>query len=341
MKKFPNINNRPKTAIQKFYHNKNITSKTQYNPKKLTKDTNDNKKKKIYLFDPYETDDLPENKKNKYCFPKNQNQYYQVLCNKDATLGDLKWCTKLRNYFENKNSKKDDDEGRLKTKTFKSPSFYDADLEKYKKRNKTNEIKKRPMTSKISNYNYVNHLLTNRFAGSPNGDIFNFETTLRQYNNNNNQDILKSEKNWKELPYNFLEKQYPIFLPPTTENDKVNWKKIEKYTYKPCMTEYKKVLVGKDEILQKKYVKVNNGISYGNIGEHLSFKPYSDVFQDINTFKNKHILTHHGNSLCHFELGLRLYGPIVRKKIRRKGKENFNKNINDVQQNENVDVKNK
>ena len=186
----------------------------------------------------------------------------------------------------------------------------------------------------------MNHLLTNRFAGTPNGDIFNFETNLRQYNDNN-QDILKSEKNWKDLPYKFLEKQYPIFLPPTTDNDKLNWKKIEKYTYKPCMTEYKKVLVGKDEILQKKYVKVNNGISYGNIGEHLAYGPYTDVFQDINSSKNKHILTHHGNSLCHFELGLRLYGPIIRKKIRRKGKENFNKNINDNLENDKIDLKNK
>ena len=335
MKKFPNIQNRPKTAI---YPNKIKTKNTQYNQKKIIKDSN--KKKKIYDFEPYETDQLPENKNKKYSFSKNQNQYIQILSNKDATLGDLKWCLKLRNYFDNKNIKKDDDEGRIKTKNFKSPSFYDADLEKYKKRNKTNEIKKRPLTSKISNYNYVNHLLTNRFAGSPNGDIFNFETNLRQYNDNN-QDILKSEKNWKDLPYKFLEKQYPIFLPPTTDNDKLNWKKIEKYTYKPCMTEYKKVLVGKDEILQKKYVKVNNGISYGNIGEHLAYGPYTDVFQDINSSKNKHILTHHGNSLCHFELGLRLYGPIIRKKIRRKGKENFNKNINDDLENDKIDLKNK
>ena len=335
MKKFPNIQNRPKTAI---YPNKIKTKNTQYNQKKIIKDSN--KKKKIYDFEPYETDQLPENKNKKYSFSKNQNQYVQILSNKDATLGDLKWCLKLRNYFDNKNIKKDDDEGRIKTKNFKSPSFYDADLEKYKKRNKTNEIKKRPLTSKISNYNYVNHLLTNRFAGSPNGDIVNFETNLRQYNDNN-QDILKSEKNWKDLPYKFLEKQYPIFLPPTTDNDKLNWKKIEKYTYKPCMTEYKKVLVGKDEILQKKYVKVNNGISYGNIGEHLAYGPYTDVFQDINSSKNKHILTHHGNSLCHFELGLRLYGPIIRKKIRRKGKENFNKNINDDLENDKIDLKNK
>jgi hypothetical protein len=335
MKKFPNIQNRPKTAI---YPNKIKTKNTQYNQKKIIKDSN--KKKKIYDFEPYETDQIPENKNKKYSFSKNQNQYVQILSNKDATLGDLKWCLKLRNYFDNKNIKKDDDEGRIKTKNFKSPSFYDADLEKYKKRNKTNEIKKRPLTSKISNYNYVNHLLTNRFAGSPNGDIFNFETNLRQYNDNN-QDILKSEKNWKDLPYKFLEKQYPIFLPPTTDNDKLNWKKIEKYTYKPCMTEYKKVLVGKDEILQKKYVKVNNGISYGNIGEHLAYGPYTDVFQDINSSKNKHILTHHGNSLCHFELGLRLYGPIIRKKIRRKGKENFNKNINDDLENDKIDLKNK
>ena len=335
MKKFPKIQNRPKTAI---YPNKIKTKNTQYNQKKIIKDSN--KKKKIYDFEPYETDQLPENKNKKYSFSKNQNQYVQILSNKDATLGDLKWCLKLRNYFDNKNIKKDDDEGRIKTKNFKSPSFYDADLEKYKKRNKTNEIKKRPLTSKISNYNYVNHLLTNRFAGSPNGDIFNFETNLRQYNDNN-QDILKSEKNWKDLPYKFLEKQYPIFLPPTTDNDKLNWKKIEKYTYKPCMTEYKKVLVGKDEILQKKYVKVNNGISYGNIGEHLAYGPYTDVFQDINSSKNKHILTHHGNSLCHFELGLRLYGPIIRKKIRRKGKENFNKNINDDLENDKIDLKNK
>ena len=338
MKKFPNIQNRPKTAI---YSNKIKTTNSQFNQKKLIKDTKDNKKKKIYEFNPYETDQLPENKNKKYNFPKNQNNYIQILSNKDASLGDLKWCLKLRNYFDNKNIKKDDDEGRIKTKNFKSPSFYDADLEKYKKRNKTNEIKKRPLTSKISNYNYVNHLLTNRFAGTPNGDIFNFETNLRQYNNDNNQDLLKSEKNWKDLPYKFLEKQYPIFLPPTTDNDKLNWKKIEKYTYKPCMTEYKKVLVGKDEILQKKYVKVNNGISYGNIGEHLAYEPYSDVFQDINTSKNKHILTYHGNSLCHFELGLRLYGPIIRKKIRRKGKENFNKNINDNLENDKIDLKNK
>ena len=72
-----------------------------------------------------------------------------------------------------------------------------------KKEIKTNKIKNRQLSSKITNYNYVNHLLTNRFAGSTNRDIFNFETTLRQYNND--KELLKVEKNWKELPYKFLE----------------------------------------------------------------------------------------------------------------------------------------
>ena len=43
MKKFPNIQNRPKTAI---YSNKIKTTNSQFNQKKLIKDTKDNKKKK-------------------------------------------------------------------------------------------------------------------------------------------------------------------------------------------------------------------------------------------------------------------------------------------------------
>ena len=72
-------------------------------------------------------------------------------------------------------------------------------------------------------------------------------------------------------------------------------------------------------------MKINKNVTEGWMGEHLEREKYNIKYATKNVQSFKHLLTYHGNSLSHFEVGLRsfkgnVFNPLTKPKIIHKKK---------------------
>ena len=296
--------------------------------------------KTVYaITEPYDTFDIPDLKQNSSqnkC-AKNINDLRHLITTVPSVGNSgLKWMINLRNHPFKKQEKIPTEEDNIdsdnkqsnnnneKEKTvinFNAPSFYDDDLSKYKTRN--NFFKnKRPLSTKLNpNFVEISHLVNNRLGESVNSTQYNFETTLRI---NKLKSIINNKHKWNNIPNKLNTNTYNECLPPCNEKSIENMNKLEKYTSRPFQVMFDKTFIGKSQIRTKKLVKDKLRKS-PYLGEHLSSRPYSNKYQDAETFRNHEIMQKHNNTMCLFELCLRHYGPIERKAIKRKGNEEIKK----------------
>ena len=252
--------------------------------------------------------------------PTNINSYLHLIRGSSFGIYDnLNWALRLRDYsFKGLNNTKVIDykdyyyrenletnflkpEKIKLTDNFNPPSYYETDLNKYKKRM---QPEKRPLITQMNpNYDKIKHLLFGNNQGKVNYSQFLFETTLR------NLKGAKSEgkKKWEILPIVKTNKKIIKFLSPVTEKGKLNLKNIEKYISKNYQINLEKATYGGDSII-KRNIFNNKNYTISGMGETLGDEKYDNIFGDNNMFANKRILSTHTNQQCKFELGLRLYG---------------------------------
>lgn len=270
----------------------------------------------ITITDPYDT--LPDEKGKMSTVPKNINEYKHLMCHNNLIgHGEIKWALGLRtnqNFYNDKNKKRKQQQ--KTTVLFHPPSFYDEDLSKFKTKNKI-----RPFSSNISNFSKISHL-TKNYGESVNGSQFNFETTLRNFKTRNGDFYNKNE--WNDVPFTSRITDEVKFSSPFTQYSIETMNKIDKFTSRPFSVKYEKTTVGVDTIKRKK-IFPDNTVALGTFGEHMSLRPYSSKYQDVDTFRNHELLGKHTNSQCLFELCLRVNGNIERTKIKRKKKEEMEK----------------
>ena len=152
--------------------------------------------------------------------PTNINLYHHLICDRNfGIFGNLNWALRLRDYnhkgvndtkvidykdyyYRENNDKDDTKKERIQfkhekiklTDNFNPPSYYEEDLNKYKKRR---QIEKRSLITELNpNYNRIRHLLFGNNNGNVNYSQFNFESTLR----NIKYDKTKENKKWQVLP---------------------------------------------------------------------------------------------------------------------------------------------
>ena len=306
-------------------------------------------------------------------FNKNTNEFEHLLRNNtNIDYGNFKWIIKLRNYnnnnnnsdykyktsnnfYNNKTNNFNDSNNNIEnnesnrtlriSKTVKNlgpPSFYQNDLEKYKIRN-LKKINNNNIYKENLNFRTIRHLTKNKSnIGTISNDMFLYMSSIRE--NKSAKNIFINPNKWKDLSYVNKYPDFPISSSPKNKNLLEIYNKIKKYISKPYNINFKKIKFNGNNLIQKTMSK-NNDLIFSEIGDHLSKIPYNNIFQEINTFKIKELLKKHNNTQCLFELNLRQYSPIIRKKIRRKGKENFGKkeedNINYIEnKNEKEDINN-
>ena len=250
--------------------------------------------------------------------PTNINSYQHLLRGTDFGIYEnLNWALRLRDYnHKGMNDKVVDykdyyyremvkiseikQEKVQLTQNFNPPSFYDEDLNKYKRRIKT---AKGPLIAKLNpNFYKIRHLLFGNNNGKVNYSQFKFETTLRDINYDNNNE----NKKWQILPIVKTDKYMTKFLSPITPKGIEYLKNIEKYLHKNYEYTFKNDYIGNDKI-KKKVIYANKNYTISGIGETLGDEKYNNHFWDNNMFANKKILSIESNPQCKFELGLRHY----------------------------------
>ena len=267
--------------------------------------------------------------KNNSLLPTNINSYQHLIRGTDFGIYDnLNWALRLRDYNhkgmndtkvidykdyyyrENiKTSEIKHEEKIQLTENFNPPSYYDIDLEKYKKRMKSSG---KPLLMQMNpNFNKIRHLLFGNNNGKVNYSQFSFESTLRNIKSGKNNE----NKKWQILPTvkNNNKKYIAKYLAPVTPQGIQNLKNIEKYIHKNYDYNLKDIMVGEDRV-KKKIIYNNRNFTISGIGETLGDQKYNNYFGDKNIFANKKILSTATNEQCKFELGLRIYGNYEDKK---------------------------
>ena len=322
----------PKKLLELIQLKKNSNQKISLK-KPLISISTPQKEKHIEYYDSTKKDKPRKNS----LMPTNINMFQHLITGSNfGIFENLNWALGLRNAGKinirnNELSKK-----RINiTSTFNEPSFYNEDLEKYKKN------KKKSYDSKIvklnPNYDKIKHLLLGKKTGNINHSQFNFSTCLRDYNNNKNKEDKEKDKeikinsererNWKYLPLPKIKGDNYIVkcLGPVTEVGIQNVKKLEKIMPKNYEIKHGEAVVGNDKIKTKILVN-NKNYTVCGFGEYLGDPKYDNKFGDNNMFANKGILREASNNLSKFELGLRLYGShkniknINQIKLRKKSK---------------------
>ena len=259
-----------------------------------------------------------ENANTNSLLPTNINSYRHLLRGTDFGIYEnLNWTLRLRDYShkgmhnkvidykdyyyrENAKTSEIKQEKMQLTQDFNPPSYYDEDLNKYKRRIQTAS---RPLIKQLNpNFNKIKHLLFGNNNGKVNYSQFKFETTLRnlKYEKNN------ENKKWQVLPVVKTDKYMTRFLSPVTPKGIDHLKNIEKYIHKNYEYNFKDEYVGNDKI-KKKLIYDNKNYTISGIGETLGDEKYNNHFWDNNMFANKKILSTESNPQCKFELGLRHY----------------------------------
>jgi hypothetical protein len=255
--------------------------------------------------------------------PKNINEY-KHLFNSFFNLSNLDWTLDLRDFSKTKKKFID-----IKNLThINVPSFYETDYQKYF--NKTHLKTSNSVEPFLHEKNpfELNHLVANN-PKTINSSQLNFETTLRKFKKPKGTTIFKAKNKWKDLEYKPKD-ILNTFLPPITNKDKEHFEKISKFLIRPYEKTFEKIDYEGAKIIKKK-MKINKNVTEGWMGEHLEREKYNIKYATKNVQSFKHLLAYHGNSLTHFEVGLRsfkgnVFNPLTKPKIIHKKKIYKNEN---------------
>jgi hypothetical protein len=249
--------------------------------------------------------------------PKNINEY-KHLFNSFFNLSNLDWTLDLRDFSKTKKKFID-----IKNLThINVPSFYDTDYQKYFNKTHLKTTNSQEPFLHEKNPFELNHLVANN-PKTINLSQLNFETTLRKFKKPKGTTIFKAKNKWKDLEYKPKD-ILNTFLPPITNKDKEHFEKISKFLIRPYEKTFEKIDYEGAKIIKKK-MKINKNVTEGWMGEHLEREKYNIKYATKNVQSFKHLLAYHGNSLSHFEVGLRsfkgnVFNPLTKPKIIHKKK---------------------
>ena len=222
--------------------------------------------------------------------PKNINEYKHLMNNFQLSQADLDWTLDLRTYMDSKTH-------RMNQTNFNPPSFYETDLNKYKRRSRMGVSD--PFLVKENTFQ-LSHLVKHRIDCSQ----LDFESTLRSFKMPTGVKTVKHLATWKSIAYTPKTDRSEYFLPPVIQCDKENLKRMDKYVLRKYIPTYVQSYCGTQQIKRKKMILDNNS-TLDYFGDHLSMNKYSQHY-DVNNIQSiRHILSDHSNSMSQFEIGLR------------------------------------
>lgn len=245
----------------------------------------------------------PEQKKIKITIPKNVNDYRHIIKSYGSRESDVSWILELRGYGKSPRHIP-------KEINTRPPDFYDADLEKYKKRFQNSD--RRFLKTNIANYY---HIIDNP-AGQPiNNSLYSFETTLRDEVPSPKIKTKRVYKQlnlppWKSVIVGRNKNLFGTFLPPVLSQSKDNLKKILDECSRPVEEIKTETNLNGEKVKQRKF-EYSNSITLRSPTEHFPSSKYSNTFRVKNLNAFAHIMKNDNiNATSIWGTNLREYGAV-------------------------------
>ena len=241
--------------------------------------------------------------------PKNVNEYRHIIEIRSTQGSDVEYMLGLRHY--NKINRIE------KNISTNAPSFYERDLEKYRKKNILKYFDRQLLKTNIATFEHI----LDHPAGLPaNNIIFRYETTIR----NEKEDEKKNNKNkrffnpnpWNSTSFPHTKNLFDTFLPPILPNSKNIFDKIKDRCGRPIIQINGKYDLNGEKLRQRKF-ELSNNVTLRSPSEHLPSSRYNNDFGTRNMGEISYLLNYDNiNSTSLWGTNLRDYKKVGKKNIK-------------------------
>ena len=238
--------------------------------------------------------------------PKNVNEYRHIIEIRSTQGSDVEYMLGLRHY--NKINRIE------KNISTNAPSFYERDLEKYRKKNILKYFDRQLLKTNIATFEHI----LDHPAGLPaNNIIFRYETTIR----NEKEDEKKNNKNkrffnpnpWNSTSFPHTKNLFDTFLPPILPNSKNIFDKIKDRCGRPIIQINGKYDLNGEKLRQRKF-ELSNNVTLRSPSEHLPSSRYNNDFGTRNMGEISYLLNYDNiNSTSLWGTNLRDYKKVGKK----------------------------
>jgi hypothetical protein len=229
-------------------------------------------------------------------FPKNANEFKHIMDDITCGVSDIEYMLQLR---RNKNI-----QSISKEIAANSPSFYDADSQKYKTRNNKKVEEKELLKTNLGTFKYI---LSDRTNYAINDTQYKYEITLRystlfnprKISRNNNINNLKNKIQWDPTTIPKTKSLFDTILPPVLDRSKELFSKYGNKIGRPI------IRVSKDGYINGAKVKgrvydYNKNIALRYPSEHYPSSRYQNDYGIQNIGSIRHLLDYDNKTMTSF-----------------------------------------
>jgi len=225
-----------------------------------------------------------------YKFPKNANEFKHIIDDVNCGVPDIEYMLQLRNHKKislNKNIPAN------------SPSFYDDDLIKFKKKLTRKPDEKQLLQTNIGRFRY---LFGDRSKYAINNIQYKFEINLRTdlsnknlvKNTENNQKItnfLKNKFHWDSTTIPRSKSLFDTMLPPILNRSKEIFSKLEDKIGRPTIQINKEGFINGEKV-RRRVFDYNRNIALRYPSEHNPSSKYANNYGIQNVGSIRHLLNY-------------------------------------------------
>ena len=229
-------------------------------------------------------------------FPKNANEFKHIMDDITCGVSDIEYMLQLR---RNKNI-----QNISKEIAVNSPSFYDADSQKYKTRNNKKIEEKELLKTNMGTFKYI---LSDRTNYAVNDTQYKFEITLRsntlfnprKISRNSNIINLRNKNYWDPTTIPKTKSLFDTILPPVLDRSKEIFSKYGNKIARPVIRVSKDGYINGTKIKSRVY-DYNKNIALRYPSEHYPSSRYQNDYGIQNIGSIRHLLDSDNKTMTSF-----------------------------------------
>ena len=232
-------------------------------------------------------------------FPKNANEFKHIMDDVNCGVPDIEYMLQLRRHKKissiNKNI------------PVNSPSFYEDDLQKYKKR-----ITKKPDEKQLlrTNIGRFRQMFSDRTRFAINDTQYKFEVTLRpdtiiaqKNSTRNNQDanqkqniVFKNKASWNPTTIPRSKSLFDTILPPVLSRSKEIFGKLDDQIGRPIIKVNRDGFINGEKV-KRRIFEYNKNVALRYPSEHFPSSKYKNDYGTQNVGSIKHLLNYDNRTM--------------------------------------------